>query len=304
MFRDFKDIEEYIIHNGISAKVAVGGSHDDLALPAIVRARKKGIVEPLLIGDAGKTAELLKELGEDPEKYLIEDEKNEFKTARKMVKAVQDGKADITMKGLMQSSSYLMAIKNPLGGLVKADSLMNQVTVFYDPDQEKLVYVGDCAVNAFPTVEERCEILRQIISLVELLGNDEPKIALLSAIEKPSPAIPSSSEAAAMAAMDWGKAIAEGPMALDNALDAAAAKHKGMDSRVAGQADILLVPDIHAGNILHKSIHFFGHLPFGTLLLGNDFSAIFNSRTDDEDAKYYSILLGVLCNAERRKAYL
>ncbi|MBP3399635.1 MAG: hypothetical protein J6K75_07755 [Erysipelotrichaceae bacterium] len=301
MFRDFKDIEKYMIDNNIRASVVVGGSHDDLALPAIVRAKKEGIIEPILIGDAVKTEDLLRTLGEEPADYRIEDEKNEFKTARKMVKMVLEGKAEVTMKGLMQSSSYLMAIRNPLGGLVKADSLMNQVTVFYDPSQEKLVYVGDCAVNAFPTVEQRCEILRQIISLVELLGNDEPKIALLSAIEKPSPMIPSSVEAATMATMNWGKVIVEGPMALDNALDASAARHKGMDSKVAGQADILLVPDIHAGNILHKAIHFFGHLPFGTLLLGDGFSAIFNSRTDDEDAKYYSILLGVLCNAERRR---
>lgn len=302
MYRNFNEIEQYLIDHHIVSRVVLGGSHDDLALPALVRAKRKGIVEPVLIGDEEKTREILKKLGEDPDTYRIINETKEIKMANKTVRMVKEGEADITMKGLMQSSSYLMAIKNPLGGLTDMDALLNQVTAFYDAGQDKLVYVGDCAVNTFPTVEERRQILDQILSLVRLLGTKEPKVALLSAIEKPSSSIPSSLEAEQMASMDFGDAILEGPMALDNALDESAAKHKGMDSRVAGHADILLVPDIHAGNILHKSIHFFGHLPFGTLLLGPDLSAIFNSRTDDENAKYNSILLGVLSSYKRKEA--
>jgi phosphate butyryltransferase len=120
-------------------------------------------------------------------------------------------------------------------------------------------------------------------------------VAAVSVIEKQNPDIQSSMDAAALTGMDWGEnVIVEGPFALDNALDEEAARHKGIQSQVAGHADVLLMPDMHAGNVFHKCIHFFGHMPFASGTIGAKTPVIMNSRTDDEDAKYYSIMAGIL----------
>lgn len=295
MFKNFAEVEEYLIQEKITKHIVLCGSHDDLALGALVRAKRKGFVTATLIGDEPKTRALLAEMGEPAEDYEIIHEPREMSAARKAIKMVNEGKADLPMKGLMQTASFLMAIQNPMGGLMEEGGLLNEFTAFYWPEQDRIIITGDCAINVAPNLEQKKIITANLIALAKAFGCETVKVAAVSVLEKPNPDIQSSMDAATLAAMDWGQdVIVEGPFALDNALDKEAAKHKGIDSPVAGQADVLLMPDIHAGNVFHKCIHFFGHMPFASGTIGAKTPVIMNSRTDDEDAKYYSIMAGIL----------
>lgn len=295
MFKNYAQIEEYLIREKINKHVVLCGSHDDLALRALVRAKRTGFASATLIGDEAKTRDLLAEMGEPSDEYEIIHEPREMSAARKAVKMVNEGKADLPMKGLMQTASFLMAIQNPMGGLMEEGGLLNEFTAFYWPEQDRIIITGDCAINVAPDLEQKKIITANLIALARAFGCETVKVAAVSVLEKPSPDIQSSIDAAALAAMDWGEdVIVEGPLALDNALDKEAAKHKGINSPVAGQADVLLMPDIHAGNVFHKCIHFFGHMPFASGTIGAKTPVIMNSRTDDEDAKYYSIMAGIL----------
>lgn len=295
MFKNFAEVEKYLEENKICKTVAVAGAQDDIALPAVIRATKKGYIKPILVGNEEDITALLTKLGENPADYEIVHEKREMKTAATAIKLVKEGKADFPMKGLMQTASFLMAVQNPLGGIATADQLLNEVTVFEYPDQDRMIVLGDCAVNIAPDLEQKKEITANLIKVAKAYQCDDVKVAAVSVIEKPNPTIQSSMDAAELAKEDWGEGVTvEGPFGLDNALDAEAARHKGIESRVAGNADVLVMPDIHGGNLLHKAIHFFGHYKFSSGLVGADAPIIMNSRTDDEDAKYYSILSAIL----------
>lgn len=295
MFRNFDEIETYLIDNGIRKRVVLAGSHDDLALNALIRAKRSGIVDAVLIGDARKTEELLIREGENPAEYEMIDEAREMRASRMAMKMINEGKADIPMKGLMQTSSFLMAIQNPIGGIMEENGLLNENTVFYYEPQDRLIITGDCAINIAPNLEEKVKITEHLIQLARALGCEKIRVAALSVVEKANPTIQSSMDAKALSEMDWGDdVIVEGPFALDNALDEEAARHKGIESEVAGHADIILMPDIHAGNVFHKCIHFLGNMKFASGTLGAKTPIIMNSRTDDEDAKYYSILTALL----------
>lgn len=295
MFRNFGEIEHYLTSNELTRRLVLCGSHDDLSLGAVVRAKRKGFISVTLIGNAEKTKELLLQMGEAPEKYEIIDESKEMRAAQIAISMVNEGKADIPMKGLMQSSSYLMAIRNPRGGLMTPGAFLNEATAFYFPEQDRILVTGDCAITISPSLEDKKKITENMSALARALGTELVRVACVSVIEKPNPGIPSSMDAVALAQMEWGQnMVVEGPFALDNALDAEAARHKGIQSDVAGQADVLLMPDIHAGNVFHKSIHFLGKMPFASLACGAKCPIVFNSRTDDEDSKYNSILLAAL----------
>ena len=295
MFRSFNEIEKYLIHNQVNKRIVLCGSHDDIALRALVRAKRLGFVSGILIGDNDKTAALLKEMGEPASDYTIIDETRETKAASTAIKMVCSGEADLPMKGMIQTAPYLMAIQNPLENFVSTDTLINEYTAFFFSEQERIVLMGDCAVNIAPNLEEKVKILKSLIALAKAFRCDEVKAAAVSIIEKPNPSVQSSMDAKSLAGMDWGEGVfVDGPFALDNAIDPEAARHKGIKSKVAGNADILLMPDVHAGNVLHKAIHFFGHKPFASGALGANYPIIMNSRTDDENAKFYSIMTGIL----------
>jgi phosphate butyryltransferase len=295
MFRSFNEIEKYLIRNQINKRVVLCGSHDDISLHALVRAKRQGFVSGILIGDSDKTVALLNEMGESPDDFVIINETRETKAASTAIKMVCNGEADLPMKGMVQTAPYLMAIQNPLESFVSSDSFINEYTAFFFCEQERMILMGDCAVNIAPNLEEKAKILKNLIALAKAFQCEEIKVAAVSIIEKPNPTIQSSVDADALTKMDWGEGVyGEGPFALDNAIDPEAAKHKGIQSKIAGNADILLMPDVHAGNILHKAIHFFGHKPFASGALGANYPIIMNSRTDDENAKFYSIMTGIL----------
>ena len=295
MFKNFQEIEDYLVREGIKKRIVLCGAHDDLALAALVRANRMGFVSAILIGDEEKIVSLLESMEESPSDYTIINESRETSAAQKAIEMVNSGQADIPMKGLMETASFLMAVQNPWDGLMEEGGLLNEYTAFYWPEKDRMLITGDCAINVAPDLEQKKIITQNLIELAKAFGCETVKAAAVSVIEKVNPGIQSSVDAKALSEMDWGPdVIVDGPFALDNALDKEAAEHKGIKSPVAGCADVLIMPDIHAGNVFHKCIHFFGHMPFASGTIGAKTPVIMNSRTDDEDAKYYSIMTGVL----------
>lgn len=290
MLHNFAELETTLTGAACRPRVVLAGAEDDIALGAIVRARRAGIVDAVLVGNEEEVRTLLSDMGEDVSDYRVVAAASEMQAARMAVKLVCSGEADFPMKGRMQTASFLMAIQ--FGGLVEAGGLVNEYTVFHYADQNRMLVCGDCAVNITPSFEEKRAICANLIGVARSLGASPVKVAALSIVEKPEPTVPSSVDAHELAQLDWGEdVLVDGPFALDNALDPQAAAHKGIASPVAGHADVILVPDVQAGNVLHKAAHFFGHYPFASGLLGAKVPIIMNSRTDDAAAKYFSILM-------------
>lgn len=156
------------------------------------------------------------------------------------------------------------------------------------------MFAADCAVNIAPGLQEKVSIVKNTVELAHFFGIKKPKVAVLSAVEKVNDKIPSTVDADALAKMSWEDCIVEGPFALDNAIDVESAKHKGVTGDVAGHADILLMPDLCAGNIFHKSLHFYAHTATSGALCGTEMPVIMTSRTDSPATKYYSILTAIL----------
>lgn len=302
MLRSFAEVADVLRADTTKRTLALAGADDDIALEAVARARREGVADAILVGDEEKVTAKLEALGEDPSAWRIVNASTEMQSARYAVRLVVNGEADLPMKGLVQTATFLMAVQ--YGGLLDADGFVNEFTVMDFADQERLIVYGDCAVNIKPTVEERVKISQNLIDVARVLGASPVRVAALSAVEKPDPTISSSVEARELAEMDcWGNdVIYEGPLALDNVLDAEAAAHKGIKSEVAGKADVIVVPEMIVGNVLHKSAHFFGHYAFASGLLGAKAPVVMNSRTDDVDAKYCSILMGCLLASARANA--
>ena len=300
-FTKFDEIEDYIRKSRRVKKIALCGSHDEPALKSVVKARRRGFAEAILIGKAAETEAILLNLGEDPARYTIIDEPDEAKAAALAVQYVRTGQADIPMKGLMQTASYMRAILNKETGILKKGSLLSETTVCEYTAKEKLLFVTDCGINIEPDVKAKVGIIKNAVTLAKALGVETPKVACLSALENINPKIKSTEDAADLAEMEWEGCYVEGPFALDNAIDEEAAAHKGITGKVAGKADILLVPDLISGNILHKSLHFFGGGMLAGVVCGTDYPVVLTSRTDEPDTKYRSILLAVLLSIQKKK---
>lgn len=295
MFRNFNEVEQYIIDLNSPKRLVLCGAHDDAALEAVVGAVRKNVITGILIGDESKIVEILADMNEPVEKYEIIHEPKDKKSAKMAVQFIREGRADIQMKGRMQSSTYLMPIMDPISGLVPKGGLLSETTVFYYPDRDRIMFATDCALNVAPTLEQKCILVENATELARSFGFKKVKVAAVSALEKVSADMPSTVDAKQLAQMDWGENILlEGPFALDNALSAEAAESKGITGEVAGKADILLMPDLCAGNVLHKCIHFFGHMPSAGVVCGTSSPVVFTSRTDSADTKYYSILSAIL----------
>lgn len=294
-FNTFDELERYILKNKIVKRIALCGAHDEPALSALVEAKRKRVVEGVLIGDEKKIVSMLKKMGETPFDYTVIDETDDLKAAKLAVAYTKEGKADIPMKGLMQTANYMRAILNKETGILPEGKLLSECTAFEYPDAGRMMFVTDCAVNILPTKEEKIEIIKNAAELAHKFGVERVKVALMSALEKVNPKISSTVEADELAKMDWpDDMVVEGPFALDNAVDVEAARHKEIESVVAGYADVLAMPDLCSANVLHKGLHFFAHLKTAGALCGTEYPVILTSRTDSPNTKYNSILTAVL----------
>ena len=299
MITNFNELESFVLSQNIKKKIALANAHDEPALSALVHAKRKGVAEGLLIGKKAEIVDLLHEMGESEADYeIIDMDAPEQEVANKTIQLVREGKADIPMKGLLQTANYAKAVLNREFGLLPSSGkrLISQCGVF--EYEGRLMMITDAAINIAPDAETLGGIAENILPLAKVLGNDCPKVAVLSAVEKLNPKMPSTALAEAVVRHGVPGCMLSGPLALDGAISMESVKHKGIvNDPVAGQADILLVPYIEVGNVLYKAITYFAGKTMASSVCGGSHPVIITSRSDTPENKYYSILLAVLRSA-------
>ncbi len=298
MYGNFDEMMNAIRKNAGKKVVAVAAAHDHEVLECAVEARKEQIADFILIGNTEKIKNILLSLGEAPHMWSMIEESNDAKAAEKAVALASEKKVDALMKGLLHTSVFLRALFNKEYGLVPPKALVSQVTVTEYPNQNRLVLITDCAVNVNPTYAEKIQILNNAVSLARRLGMECPKAACITPVEVINEKMPETIDAAMLSkANDRGQikgCLVDGPLALDNALSVEAARAKSIESPVAGQADILLMPNLCTGNALDKSLRYFAGLKTGSAVIGASVPIIMTSRSDSARNKLHAVALSVL----------
>ncbi|RUA09688.1 MAG: phosphate butyryltransferase [Fusobacteria bacterium] len=284
---------------GMSEKkvISVAVAQDKEVLLSVEEARKEGVVEGILVGDSKKIEELAKELSIDLTNYTIIHEEDLVEASRKAVIEVSSGRADMLMKGLVDTGIVLKAALDREIGL-RGKGVLSHVAVFEIENYDRLFFITDAAMNIAPDLETKKKIIDNSVKVARALEIETPKVACICAKEKVNPKMPDTVDAHELEEMnkrgEIENCIVGGPFALDNAVSVEAAKHKGMDHPVAGMADILLAPDIEGGNILYKSISYFAKSKSAGLIVGATAPIILTSRADSEETKLNSIILGAM----------
>lgn len=295
MFESFEAIIEKLGRAPAKKVVAVAAAQDHEVLECAIKAREKGMADFILTGDAARIGTILEGLGSKSADWKIIDEPDEHAAAKMTARMVAEGKADVPMKGLLHTSAFLRQIFNKELGLVASGALVSEITVTEYPWEKRLIMVSDCAINVTPDFEAKLKIAANAVNLAKKLGIDQPKLAVIAAVETINPAMPETIDAAMLSkAAQRGQlsdALVDGPLALDNALSKEAAKTKGIGGPVAGQADILLMPNLAAGNILDKALRYFGRLKTGGAIMGAKVPLIVTSRSDSAENKLHAVAL-------------
>jgi len=295
-----KKFEEILLKAQKQAKkkvISVAVAQDREVLLSVEEARKKGVVDGVLVGDSVKIEKIAEELKIDLSNYKIIDKKDDIEAAKQAVIEVSSGRADMLMKGLVDTSVVLKAALDKEIGL-RGGGILSHVAVFEIENYNRLFFVTDAAMNIAPDLETKKKIIENSVKVARALGIETPKVACICAKEKMNSKMPDTVEAHELEEMnkrgEIENCIVGGPFALDNAVSLEAAKHKGIKHEVAGMADILLAPDIEGGNILYKSISYFARSKGAGLIVGATAPIILTSRADSEETKLNSIILGAM----------
>jgi len=276
---------------------AVAHPCDVFSLKGAVEAAELGLIAPILVGPREKIAAAAKESGIDISSREIVDAPHSHASAEAAVRLVREGKADLLMKGSLHTDELLGAVVVRDTGL-RTSRRISHCFVMDVPTLEQAIIITDAAVNIFPTLEDKVHIIQNAIDLAHALGIAKPRVAILSAMETVNPKVQSTIEAGALCKMaDRGQitgGILDGPLALDNAINLTAAKIKKIESPVAGQADILVVPDLEAGNMLAKSLSFLADADSAGIVLGARVPIILTSRADSVMSRLASCAVAAL----------
>ncbi len=275
-------------------RLAIAAAGDQAVLEAVHKAIEKGIISPVLVGDEQKIRRIAGDLGMDANDLAIHHEPDPGEASRKAVALIRQGEADILMKGLVSTAPLLKAVLDKEQGLRKGGTLSHFALV-ESPHYHKLVGVTDAAMNIAPEFQEKVDMINNAVEVYHGLGFPEPKVAVLGPLEVVNPKIESTSHAAMLAKMnDRGQlkdCIVDGPFAIDNAVSREAAEHKKIYSPVAGDADILMTPELNSGNVLYKTLMFMGGATSAAVIMGAKVPIVLTSRADTEKSKMMSIAL-------------
>lgn len=296
MIKTFDEIVKYARESGPKT-IAVAVAQDEEVLNAVKDAKDLGLADAILVGDKEEIVKAAESCGIDVGTFEIIDEKDKTEACKKAVSLISEGKADIVMKGLVDTSIILKAVLAEEAGL-RTGNILSHVAVFEVKDYDRLFIVTDAAMNIAPDLQQKKQIIENAVKVAHAMGNENPKVAVLAAVEKVNPKMQATLDAEALVEMNKKGEIkgcmVGGPFALDNAVSVEAAKHKGIDHPVAGHADILMVPQIEAGNMLYKSMVFFAKAQNAGIVVGAKVPIVLTSRADSHIAKLNSIALGVL----------
>lgn len=305
MKKGFDDIIARVNECGMK-KVAVSVAQDEAVLEAVREAKKQGIADAILVGDEAKIREIAAAIDMDLSGYEIIHEEDPIQASLKAVKLAHDGRADMYMKGLIDTKNFLKSVLDKEVGL-RTGGALSHVCVFEVPSVEQLLFLTDVAFITYPTLEDKVNIIHNTLPVAKACGIECPKVAGLAAVEVVNPKMPATVEAAELTRMNAEGEITgcviDGPLSLDLAIDAEAAKHKGAtDRKIQGDADILLFPDIHAGNLVYKAIvHMVPGVKNGCILTGTKVPVILTSRSDTFETKVNSIALAAVVAEELSK---
>jgi len=276
---------------------AVAHPCEETALSGAIEAAAKGLITPILVGPSAKIREIARAAGIDLGATRIVDVPHSHAAAAKAVQLVREGEARLLMKGSLHSDEILGAVLAKEIGL-RTGRRLSHVFIMDVPTYHKVLVVTDAAINIAPTLEDKVDICQNAIDLAVALGVKRPKVAILAAVETVNSKMPSTIDAAALCKMaDRGQitgGLLDGPLAFDNAISAEAAKVKGITSEVAGDPDILLVPDLEAGNMLAKQLTFLANADSAGLVLGARVPIILTSRADSVRSRIASCAVAVM----------
>ena len=284
---------------------AVAHPCDESSLRGAVEAAELGILQPILVGPRARIEAVAAQFQLDISSYEIVDAPHSHAAADLAVQLVREGKAELLMKGSLHTDELMGAVVRTGTGL-RTERRISHAFIMDVPNLDRPLIVTDAAINIFPTLEDKVHIVQNAIDLVRALGLDQPKVAILSAMETVNPKVPSTVEAAALCKMADRQQITggilDGPLALDNAINLAAAQIKKIDSPVAGRADILVVPDLEAGNMLAKSLTFLAEADAAGIVLGARVPIILTSRADSVTTRLASCAVAALVAQARRES--
>lgn len=275
-------------------EAVVAAAHDGHTLEAVFHAMGDALISPILVGDVERIRTIAGDLGHQlPPESLVQAEGEEA-CARRAVELVRQGRGRMLIKGMLQTGNLLKAVVQPDTG-IRASQLLSHVAILDVPAYHKLLFLTDGGMVVAPDLEKKREILRNVLSLCRFLGYELPKAAVLCAVETVSPRMPETQDAALLKEErergDFGACIVEGPISFDLATDKEAAACKGYHSPVAGDADILLVPNIVSGNLLGKALYGMAGGDMAGIVVGASVPITVNSRSASPQEKYDSIAI-------------
>lgn len=291
-FKNFEELIAKVKSHSDSKRMAVAAANDSHTLEAVFHARKEGIVRPVLVGDKEKIRKLLEELGETLPEEDIYDYPDETQAAEAAVQLVREGKADFLMKGKLDTKVILKAVVNKEKGLGQGRT-MSHFAIMEVPNYHKLVAVVDGGMVPYPTLDQKKDIINNTVDTMRAMGYECPKVGVLACVEKVNPKMPETLEARELREMNERGGITgcivEGPVSYDCAMSKEIADFKGFESPVAGDVDILLAPNIHAGNIMGKMFTVTCRTRMAGFVVGAKCPIVVTSRGSSPEEKYLAI---------------
>ena len=301
MIKSFNDVLKLAKERGPKT-ISVAVAQDKDVLTAVKNANDLGIADAVLVGDKDEITKIASEIDMDINKFKIEDYKDMTEASIKAVELVSTGKAHIVMKGLVDTSIILKAVLDKEIGL-RTDKILSHVAMFDTEQYDKLLFVTDAAMNIAPDLNQKKQIIENAAFVAHSVDIDNPKVAVVCAKEKVNPKMPATVEAKELEEMnkrgEISGCIVGGPFALDNAVSKDAAELKGINHPVAGDADIILAPDIEGGNILYKALNFLAKSKSAGIIVGAKAPVVLTSRADSDEAKLNSIAFAVLMASKK-----
>ena len=293
MIKNFEQLKEMLKAMPVKRKVAVVPAQDEHTLEASSHAYRDGMVEPVLIGDEPKIREILAQIGTDADKMTIIHVEDPTEAIQKAADMARDGEVDCIMKGKTETGALMKVLVNRERGIRKNDT-MSLLAFMESPNYHKVFAITDVGLLTYPSKDQKKAAIQNAVEAVHALGVEQPKVAILAAVEKVNPKMKETVEAAEIKEEGVEGCIIEGPISYDLAMDPASAPIKGYVSPVAGDADLLVVPDIVSGNIAAKTITVIGGGRTGGVVLGAKVPVLLVSRAASADDKYMSIVIAAL----------
>lgn len=294
VFKNFEELIKKVQNSGSKKIAAVVAAQDEHTLQAVFKARKDNIAEPVLIGNKSKIKEILINLKEDLDDSSIIDVEDDASAAAKAVELVNSNKADFIMKGKIQTADLLRAVVNKEKGL-RTGRVMSHFVINEIPNYHKLIVTTDGGMMMYPNVDEKKQIIENAVNTLIDMGYEKPKVAVLAAVEKINPKMPESVDAGLLKEMNQKgeikNCIVEGPISYDLTMSKESAEIKGYSSPVVGNADVLIVPNITAGNILGKALVFSAGGKMAGFIVGAKVPIVLTSRGSSAEEKYLSLVL-------------